>query len=209
MFEYVSKSKYNPVRSELEDIIKNVQDELRGEITFRFDLIGSGSKKLITQEIGSNKGFDFDYNLVLQQGAFDFTAKEIRDKFMDAFKKALKGTKYNNPSSSKSAITIKVVDQENSLIKHSCDFGIVREILDDNDDLRNEINIFDKPSNHIWNIRAKSNNYADKAKEIKEDGLWQDLRDEYIDLKNNNNDEDKKSYQLYLEAINNIYNQNY
>ncbi|CDR30522.1 Uncharacterised protein [Acholeplasma oculi] len=93
MFEYVSKTKYSPVRSELEDIIKNVQDELRGEITFRFDLIGSGSKKLITQEKGSNKGFDFDYNLVLQQGAFDFTAKEIRDKFMEAFNKALKGTK--------------------------------------------------------------------------------------------------------------------
>lgn len=209
MFEYVDKDEYSPVRSELEDIIKSVQDELRGEITFKFDLIGSGSNKLITKVKGGNQGFDFDYNIVLQKGA-DFTAKEIRDKFMNAFRKALKGTRYSDPSASKPAIIIKVVDQENSRIIHSCDFGIVRESYDQHNEIYHEINIFDKPNaRYIWNIRAKSTNYADRAKEIKRDGLWGNLRAEYLKLKNNNNDEDKISYQLYLEAINNIYNQNY
>lgn len=55
MFEYVDKDEYGPVRQELEDIIKNVQDELRGEITFKFDLIGSGSNKLITKIKGGSK----------------------------------------------------------------------------------------------------------------------------------------------------------
>jgi hypothetical protein len=33
------------------------------------------------------------------------------------------------------------------------------------------------------------------------------LRDEYLKLKNANRDEDKCSFQLFNEAINNVYNQ--
>ena len=35
---------------------------MKPEYTFQYSLIGSGRKKLITREVGSNKGFDFDYN---------------------------------------------------------------------------------------------------------------------------------------------------
>ena len=67
-YEYVSKNEYRPVREELEGIIKNTQKILKkkSKITFQFDLIGSGSKHLITRTIGGNKGFDFDYNIIIK-----------------------------------------------------------------------------------------------------------------------------------------------
>ena len=43
MYEYVKKSEYAPVRKELEEIIKRVQNEMRKTygLTFQFQLIGS------------------------------------------------------------------------------------------------------------------------------------------------------------------------
>lgn len=61
-YEFVSKSEYTPVREKLEKIIRIIQKEMKPEYTFQFSLIGSGKKKLITREVGLNKGFDFDYN---------------------------------------------------------------------------------------------------------------------------------------------------
>ena len=66
-YEFVTKSEYTPVRNKFEKIIKEIQKEMKPEYTFQFYLIGSGRKKLITREIGSNKGFDFDYNFSVQK----------------------------------------------------------------------------------------------------------------------------------------------
>ena len=70
MFEYVSRSEYQPVRKYVESVIKKVQKEFRnrGILTFRFYLIGSAGKRhLITREVGGNKGFDLDYNFEIQK----------------------------------------------------------------------------------------------------------------------------------------------
>ena len=66
-YEFVSKNEYTPVRILLEEIIFEIQNKMKPEYTFQFSLIGSGRKKLITREVGSNKGFDFDYNFSLQK----------------------------------------------------------------------------------------------------------------------------------------------
>lgn len=52
MYEYVKKSEYAPIRKELEKIIKNVQIQMREkyELTFQFQLIGSGKKHLVTRK---------------------------------------------------------------------------------------------------------------------------------------------------------------
>ena len=43
MYEYVKKSEYAPVRKELEEIIKSVQNEMweKYGLTFQFQLIGA------------------------------------------------------------------------------------------------------------------------------------------------------------------------
>jgi len=48
--------------------------------------------------------------------------------------------------------------------------------------------------------------FTDDIKYINENGYNGDLKDEYLLLKNNNNDPDKKSFELFSEAINNVIN---
>jgi len=53
-YEFVPKSEYQPVRIELEKIIKKVQDIVRENFTFQFRLVGGGGRHLITRIKGAN-----------------------------------------------------------------------------------------------------------------------------------------------------------
>ena len=209
-YEYVSKNEYTPVRNLLEEIILEIQEEMKPEYTFQFILIGSGRKKLITREIGSNKGFDFDYNFSLQKIKKGYDdASTIRQKFFNVINKVVKSRGYK-VEDNKNAITIKFVDQEKKKIIHSCDFGIVSDYVDDDENEYQVIIVRDKNTQkptYIWNRRPNSKNHAYKLSNIEAAGLWQELKEKYLKLKNNNKDIEKKSYQLFMEAVSNIYNE--
>lgn len=208
-YEYVSRTKYTPVRIKLEKIISKIRTELKANYTFQDVLIGSGRKKLITQEVGSNKGFDFDYNLSLQKVKNDNkNAKTIREDFFKAFKKFEKEFNYKTEDSTY-VITIKFIDHKNKKIRHSCDFAIVNDYEDNNGNSQQEIIIRDKKNNkpnYLWNQRPVGSNYVYKLRNIETGGIWNELRTEYLKLKNNNKDKNKKSFHLFYEAINNVYN---
>lgn len=211
-YEYVSKSEYAPVRRELEQIINRLQDEIRKAygLTFQFRLIGSGQRHLVTRIKGGNKGYDFDYNLILTppEDGYCYIAKVIKQQFMDALKIALKGTKYSFPKDSTSSITIKVVDKNGKKIEHSCDFAIIYYGNSDGYDgyyyLRNN-----KPQqSYQFVFRTFNSNINEKVQDIIEDNGWSYIREEYLLLKNINGSK-KPSFSLYTEAVNNIYNQMY
>lgn len=212
-YEYVSKSEYAPVRRELEQIINRLQDEMRKSygLTFQFRLIGSGQRHLVTRIKGGNKGYDFDYNLILTppEDGYRYIAKVIKQEFMDALKIALKGTEYSFPKDSTSSMTIKVVDKRRKKIKHSCDFAIIYYGSNDGYDgyyyLRNN-----KPQqSYQFVFRTFNSDIDEKVQEIIEDDGWPYIREEYLLLKNINDGNKKPSFSLYAEAVNNVYNQMY
>ena len=86
MYEYVKKSEYAPVRKELEQIINRVQVFMRKNyrLTFQFRLIGSGKRHLVTRIKGGNRGYDFDYNVILTppDDGYLYRSKVIKDMFM-------------------------------------------------------------------------------------------------------------------------------
>ena len=211
MYEYVTKAEYKPVKIELEKIIVKVQSIMRKEYdtTFQYHLIGSGQRHLVTRIVGGNGGYDFDYNLIIpapQQGYY-YKADVVKQQFMNAFRKALKGTQYSDPQDSTSAITIKVVDKQKSRIVHSCDFAIIYY-----DRGRVENGYYYLKHNkgqgqYVFEIRGLSKNIEDKIAAIREyRNGWNAVRDEYLNLKNKNRDKNKHSFSLYNEAVNNVYN---
>ena len=211
MYEYVTKAEYQPIREEIEKIIKKTQVYMKKNFktTFQFRLIGSGSRHLITRIKNGNSGYDFDYNLILQEpkDGRAYNASILKHQFMEAFKNALKGTKYSNPQDSTSAITIKVVDNKNSKIEHSCDFAVIYYDSDIIDNgyfyLRNNKN----QSIYTFEFRKLSVNVESKLFEILQyRNAWNEIREEYLKIKNSNRDLNKHSFSLYLEAVNNIYN---
>lgn len=206
MLEYVSKNEYAPVREELEQIIRGAQLFLRQKygITFQFQLIGSGNKHLIMRDTSGNKGFDFDYNLILPCKPLLKPAK-LNEYFRLAFNQAVKGTKYKCPEDSTTVLTIKVVDKKHNKIVHSCDFAIVYYPDENTDDgyfyLKNW-----KDGRYTFEFRKLSEGVNYKLNELKQySDWWSRIKDEYKKLKNNNK-QDKRSFVLYLESINNVYN---
>ena len=64
-YEYAKQEDLKPVKEELERIIHLVQDEVREQFIFRYEYIGSSSRKrnLVTYDPTINIGFDFYVNL--------------------------------------------------------------------------------------------------------------------------------------------------
>lgn len=88
-YEYVTHAEYSPVKIEIESIIKKAQHimENKYETPFFYELIGSGKKRLITRIKGGNKGFDFDYNLVIDNPGkgFKYKSNVVNEDFRNAF----------------------------------------------------------------------------------------------------------------------------
>ncbi len=210
MYVYVSKKECAPHKREIEEIIRQAQRVMkeRHNTTFQYKLIGSGSKHLVTKIENDNKGYDFDYNLILQKPDLWNDPKKLKQQFMNAFREAVKGTPYSPPEDSTSSITIKVIDQKNSRIIRSCDLAIIYYEDDKKPNkgykyLRNW-----KNGRYSFELRKLSVNIDAKLDEIKEDDNgWNMVREEYLNLKNQNKDINKKSFILYLESINNVHNQ--
>ncbi len=210
-YEIVNKKEYGPIRKKIEEFILNIQKILKTKYTFNFVLIGSGKHRLITRKKDGNQGFDFDYNFELQKIKTKNNEPErIRTDFYNVIQSEAKKNNYK-VDDRKKVITIKHVDQTNSKIVYSCDFAIIQNYSDDNNDefqriiVKNE-NSKNKP--YVWGIKPIRNDYPQKLKALKDiNKQWGKLlENEYLKLKNNNKDEDKRSYQLYIEAINNLYN---
>lgn len=206
MYEFVTKKEYTPIRIEIEKIIRKVQISLKKQDkdeTFQFRLVGSGNRHLITRIINGNSGFDFDYNLILNEKDFKWKAT-IRKDFFKAFQEATKGTKFNKIENSTSVITIKYIKGDKIIA--GCDFSIVR--YPSNDKSCYQYAKYNKQwENYTWEIRDISKNCDEKLLELKEhdEYIWNDIKEEYLKLKNNDRQK-KHSFILYHEAINNLYN---
>ncbi len=211
-YEFVSKSEYRPVRNEIESIIHKAQRLLKHpgfaneKMTFQYTLIGSGSRHLITRIKGGNKGFDFDYNLILQsKPGYYWNPKHAKEVLFKAFQEAIKGTNFQKIENSTSAITIKSVNK--SKITFSCDLGIVYYNAD------RELNYLHtkKTGTQIiyeWQKKPSAINADDKLEALKEywpNDYWKYVKAEYLNLKNKNSAQ-KRSFHLYIESINNVYN---
>ncbi|MBD5520288.1 MAG: hypothetical protein HDR03_03560 [Lachnospiraceae bacterium] len=213
MYEYVEKSEYTPIRKELEEIIQRTQIVMRKNygLTFQFHLIGSGKRHLITRIKGGNRGYDFDYNLILSppNDGYRYVAKIIKDMFMASLKTALRGTEYSFPKDSTSSITIKVVDNNKKKIRYRCDFAIIYYGNNGNNDgyyyLRNN----KERQSYDFVFRTLKSNIDEKVHAIIRDNGWSYIKEDYLFLKNINEGNKKHSFSLYAEAVNNVYNQMY
>ena len=185
-------------------IISIVQKDVREYFTFDIRLIGSGERRLVTQD--SEGHFDMDYNLILQRdkmGLID-TPKKIKDIFRDSFNNVLtqEVKDFKNASDSTSVLTVKI--KFNNVVYCSFDVAIIIE-ADDGYFYRLT---HDKVSNrYIWNRVKDSCDCMEKFLQLKKHGYWVDFKDRYLELKNFHlSRKDKiKSFSIFLETLNEFY----
>lgn len=213
-FEYVSKSKYMPVKKELIKIINQVQDELREQFTFDYKFIGSSSRNMITYDPKTNKGYNFDINIEVNDFDEYYSAKELKEILINTFNQVIKLTyPYASCQNNTRVFTIKVYEENpcciniialrSPKIEYSCDFAIVNTI----NDYQQEYIRFNKNTHeYSWQMQCKGYLLSKKEAYIKKNKLTNELRKIYLDKKNFNTNPNKKSRALYAEAVNELYN---
>lgn len=201
-FEYVSRREAAPYKKELIEIINRVQDEMRNDFTFQFTFIGSSKRNMITYDPKTNKGFDFDVNIEVNDANEDYTPKEIRGILREALNRIARNYGYSPCEDSTRVLTIKCIDHRRSSILHSCDFAIVHNCKEGQQYIR-----FDRQTGAcVWAFQAQPDcDLERKAEVLKKKNFWDEVLDIYLDKKNLNTDPDKHSRSLYAETINECY----
>lgn len=210
-FQYISKHNEKVVSAykNLIKILMNVQNEVRDKFTFQYKIVGSYSRNMITYDSKSNIGFDLDVNIYPNVDSYEYSPQEIKTTLIKAFRKYLKKYKYSKIENSTRVITIKVNDTKNAKIIHSVDFAIVNDYEDEDGYQCQEYIRFNKKHNSYTWEEQDDGFYmlVDKIEWIKDEDLWQELREMYLKRKNSNNDINKKSRSLFAESVNNICNE--
>ena len=199
-FKYVTKNEAKPIKEDLYQILYEVQDIVRDKFTFSFTPVGSSSRNMITYDAKSNIGFDFDFNIEVNDDDENFTSKEIRTILRNAINRVAPKYGYKYCEDSTRVLTIKKVNTFSSRIIHSCDFAIVYNCKDG----RQQYIRYNKADNqYVWDYQGKGFIGLDKKIEwLKKNKLWEESRDYYIIKKNNNDDSDKHSRSIFAEAVN-------
>ncbi|MBR2870981.1 MAG: hypothetical protein IKB98_06380 [Clostridia bacterium] len=205
-FIYVTKKESMPVKKELIRLINEVQNLVRQNFTFRFDFVGSSKRNMVTYDRKSNIGYDFDVNIEVNDDNEKYSPDKIRSIIMAAINKVVSKYGYDFCEDSTSVLTIKVKNTARSRIMHSCDFAIVYNC--ENGD-QQYIRFNKDNQNYTWEYRGKGiADLSQKIEWIKRNKLWNELKDYYIEKKNNNTNPQKHSRSIFAETVNEICQKN-
>ena len=230
IFEYIPLKDYQPVIRQVESCIRKMSKIIDEEgIEFDWSFVGSfdqSEEVFITRRTAGNKGFDFGINLYVSRPIDDkeWEAKDLRNKFYFAIQTAFKKYGYEAIEDRASAIRVKFFDQEDKNIVHCLDFAIFQDVRDSKGMLSEKYAKKYKNGSYVWSTHGGNNDATIEKLEWLEDNIGDDgdesyhyhyksgyslsleLHDEYLRLKNTDQDIDKSSFQLYDEAVTNIYN---
>lgn len=212
-YEYVPECEWKPVKRVLTRLLNDlsvlVYRELRVRVRFQF--VGSSNRSgscFVTRIRGGNKGFDFDVNAIAKRpsGHEIWKADWIRNQILKYCKIVFQGAGFQSPEDRTSVIRMKFLDERNRTIIHSCDLAIFQDLGDGEGP--KYCRKYDN-GGYGWVSRGgHSQDTERKLSWLKEYVInWDELlREEYLILKNVNQDESKASFQLFNEAIANVYN---
>lgn len=206
-FHYISKRdpEVKKAYNDILNILNEVQDLLRGKFTFRFDVVGSYKTNMITCDVKSNVGFDFDFNIEVNDDDNKYSPKELKNMLQNAIGKVCIKYGYDFPEDSTRVLTIKKKNRKKSCIIHSCDFAIVNNYIDDEGYEGQEYIRYDKAhNNYTWCEQSKGYMLEDKINWIKRNNLWSTMKDLYIEKKNQNNNPNMHSRTILAIAVNDI-----
>lgn len=211
MYTYVKdKTFLKEAQSACSKLIKELEVELRKKkiINSQMFLVGSGGKKMITQN--GDGEIDFDYNLNILSCDDWNDAREIKEAVRLCFNTVMHNHGLADVEDSRSSLTSKPIRfSEGNQTPFHIDLAIVAQ--DEEGFWHRLIHIktgFVYRDSWIWNRAPNSDKVRERADKIKKAGKWNDVFDRYLFKKNyylRLNDYNHPSFVCYIEAVNEIY----
>lgn len=213
MYHYIEDKDFlKRMKSLCSGIINQLVQSINNDsvMTVEAHLVGSGAKNLITQN--ANEPIDLDYNLCIVK-VFGISFNDgisIKKHIRKHFNTVLSNNGWSNCQDSTSALSTELRHfTKGNKTEFSIDLAIVRENNRGWERLihnKTGIVAFDQ---WYWNEAPNSSDLDDKVYAIKDENLWLDVRELYLDKKNmylRRGDHNHPSFIVYIETINEIYN---
>ncbi len=212
MYHYVNDKEYlRKVKTVCSDIMNQLKQQINKDSVMQVDiqLVGSGAKNLITQN--ADEPIDLDYNLCIVKtyGMSILNGRAIKEYIIEQFNYVLNKNGWSNCKDSTSVIsTEKRQFKKGNHTPFSIDIAIVYEDYNGWHRLIHNKTGFVQFDQYYWNDSPKSKGLNDKVIAIKNEHLWEDVIDLYLDKKNKylqKNDHNHPSFIVYIETINEVY----
>ncbi len=212
MYHYVDDKVFlRKMKTLCADIVNQLVQRINNDSVMEVKayLIGSGGRNLITQ---NEKGrIDLDYNLCIVQCRPYLTEHEIKEYVRKQFNFVLKLHGWGDCKDSTSVLST----EERYFLKGNptgfkIDLAIVRETSTGWQRLIRDKTGWVCFDRWFWNDVRHSGRLDEKVQAIKKEGLWLEVREKYLEKKNmylRRQDYVHPSFVVYIETINEIYNQ--
>lgn len=209
MFFYVKdKAFLNQAYGYCADIINQVKNLLiKDGIESEMSIEGSKSRNMVTQ---NEEGFiDSDFNFLVTKCSDIKDGESIKEIVKTKFNEVLRSKHLGDCDDSTSVLTSKHMCLTNgNQTNFSIDLAIVKMSNGHYDKLIHEKTGYALKDRWYWNEIPDSSKVYEKAQCLKENNLWDEVRETYIRKKNfylTRNDYDHPSYVCYVEAVNEIF----
>lgn len=197
------------------DIVNQLVQSINNDaiMTVKACLVGSGAKNLITQN--ENEPIDLDYNLCIvnTKSINILDGHEIKEYVRKQFNKILYSNGWDDCQDSTSALTTgKRAFQKGNQSVFSIDIAITCKYHNNWQRLIHQKTGFVNRDRYYWNEVQDSGKLEEKVRVIKSENLWGEVRGIYLDKKNFylcRNDYTHPSFIIYVEAVNQIYNEHF
>ena len=215
MFHYVKDGDFlSRMKSDVADTVNRLVQRINndGFMSVRSELVGSGRRKLITQN--ASEPVDIDYNLVIEwcdQNKFgSYDGRRIKEYVKSVFDSVLQGKKEEPSDDSTSCLSSKKYYFNDC--KNKTEFGIDLAILKE-DSFGNLHRLIHQKTGFVsydqwfWNQVPNSREIFSRAEAIRQKGLWGKVERAYLDKKNmylTRNDFNHPSFICFVEAVNEV-----
>ena len=213
-YEFVYESEAKHYRSDCSRTLKKTCELLRAKgISAQFTLVGSGAKNMITRN--GDGPYDLDYNLLVVKADDEYRdPRLLKDTIRNTLNKAVGGKFFSDAQDSTSCLTALLHFKDTPNVEFSFDVAITTKNKNGNYmRLIHNKNVYALGlDQYTWNEVPNSHQVKDKADELKKAGLWEKVRDRYLDKKNmylSRQDHNHPSFLVYVEAVNEVYNERF
>lgn len=212
MYKLIDEAESKQYRADCSSVLTTTCKLLKDKgISAQFTLVGSGARNLVTRN--GNGPYDLDYNLKIMKADDEYwnDLRHLKDTVRISLDKAEGLTCFHESQDSTSVLTAILFFNNEPQIKFSFDVAIVaKNKAGTTCRLVHNKNAWGLGRDqYTWCEVPSSKNVFEKAKKLKDLGLWLNVRNRYVELKNHYlemNDSSHPSYVVYVETVNELYN---
>ena len=211
-YEFVCEFEAKCYRSNCSDVLKKTCELLKEEgSSAQFSLVGSGARNMITRN--GDGPYDLDYNLLIMRAEERYwnDLRLLKETVRNALNWAERREFFPDAQDSTSCLTALLHFKDTPNVEFSFDVAITTKNKNGNymRSIHNK-NVYALGlDQYTWNEVPNSHQVKDRADKLKRAGLWQKVRDRYLEKKNMylfRQDHNHASFVVYVEAVNEVYN---